>query len=288
MMRITLLTMLLALQGIEKPDPTQAKAKYGPHERNVMDLWCPPGGGPFPVILYLHGGAFTKGSRDQVSGTVVYRGNDLGMAVASIDYRYCTQAPYPAPMHDAARAVQFLRSKAKEWKLDPTRIAAFGEGAGGGMALWLALHDDLADPKSKDPVARESSRVKMSLAFSAQCSYDPQWLKEHYGGKAHEDPALAQFVGVRPEEIGSPKARKLFEDASPIHHVSKDDAEVFLVYGGFGRGPQGASVATELRDPKFGDLLKTEMDKVGISCQIRTDRGGGDAGRDWLLKSLPQ
>ncbi len=58
----------------------------------------------------------------------------------------------PAPQHDGARAIQFLRSKAGEWNLDPKRFAAFGGSAGTGISLWTGLHDDLADPKSSDPV----------------------------------------------------------------------------------------------------------------------------------------
>jgi acetyl esterase/lipase len=64
-------------------------------------------------------------------------------------------------MHDGARAVQYLRSRAKEWNLDPARVAATGGSAGAGISLWLAFHADLADPKSKDPVARQSDAADL-------------------------------------------------------------------------------------------------------------------------------
>jgi len=63
------------------------------------------------------------------------------------------------PLGDAARALQFVRSKAAEWNIDKTRIGATGGSAGACSSLWLAFHDDLADPKSSDPVARESTRL---------------------------------------------------------------------------------------------------------------------------------
>ena len=67
--------------------------------------------------------------------------------------------PVQAPMHDTARALQFLRSMAAEWRIDTTRIGAAGGSAGACTALWLAYHDDLADPAGPDPVARESTRL---------------------------------------------------------------------------------------------------------------------------------
>ena len=84
---------------------------------------------------------------------------DSGISVAAINYRYSTQAIAPAPFQDGARAVQFLRSKAKDWNLDPQRFAATGGSAGAGISLWLGFHNDLADPKSEDPVLRQSTRL---------------------------------------------------------------------------------------------------------------------------------
>src|SRR3977135_3217576 len=86
-----------------------------------------------------------------------------GISVASINYRYSTIAPLPAPVHDAARAVKFLRGKAGEWRLDAKRFGAYGISAGGCTTLWLACHDDLADPRNIDPIARESTRLQCAV-----------------------------------------------------------------------------------------------------------------------------
>ena len=84
-----------------------------------------------------------------------------GISVVSVEYRFTDEAtadgvvpPVQGPLGDAARAIQFIRSKAKEWNLDKTRIGATGGSAGAASSLWLAFHDDLADPRSDDPVAR--------------------------------------------------------------------------------------------------------------------------------------
>ena len=104
-------------------------------------------------------------------------------------------------MHDAARALQTIRSKAKEWNLDPKRVGATGGSAGACTSLWLALHDDLADPKSSDPVARESSRLTCAAVSGAQTSLDPKELREWipnaiYGGHAF---GFAQKGRTRPK-----------------------------------------------------------------------------------------
>ena len=92
-------------------------------------------------------------------------------------------------MNDAQRALQFLRSKADEWNIDKTRIAASGVSAGACASLWLALHDDMADPQSLDPVARESTRLFCAAVKAPQTSLDPKQLREWipnyiYGGHA--------------------------------------------------------------------------------------------------------
>jgi len=78
---------------------------------------------------------------------------DHGISVASINYRFTDTARLPAPVHDAARAVQFLRNKSVEWKLDPLRFAAYGISAGATTTLWLACRiqeqpEDMPEPES--------------------------------------------------------------------------------------------------------------------------------------------
>jgi hypothetical protein len=148
------------------------------------------------VLLFIHGGGWQGGGR--LSGLSAML-NDLlaaGISVASVEYRFINEAtadgvvpPVKGPLHDAARALQFLRSKAGEWGIDKTRIGASGGSAGACTSLWLAFHDDLADPKSDDPVARESTRLLFAAVSGAQTTLDPAQMKEwtpnsRYGGHA--------------------------------------------------------------------------------------------------------
>src|SRR5205807_10207144 len=93
-------------------------------------------------------------------------------------YRFSNQAIAPAPFQDGARAIQFLRSKAKQWHIDPKRVAATGGSAGAGISLWLGFHDDMSDPKSEDTVLRESTRLSCMAVSDGQTSYDPRFIRK--------------------------------------------------------------------------------------------------------------
>jgi len=161
------------------PKPTLAGVRYGEHERHVLDFWRAASMAPTPVAFVIHGGGWTGGSKERLdrfvdAGALL----QAGISVVAINYRYVSQGkaegvepPVKAPLHDAARAIQFVRSKAAEWNIDKTRVAATGGSAGACSSLWLAFHDDLADPKSDDPVARESTRA-LGLGVGVNAGHD--------------------------------------------------------------------------------------------------------------------
>jgi len=260
---LILLVMLPATQEPkeERPEPDVQDERYGRHERNVLDLWKARSDTPTPLVVFIHGGGFLVGHKEYVKPELIRRCRENGISVAAVNYRYSSQAPFPAPFHDSARAIQYLRSKAKEWNLDPSRIGATGGSAGGGMSLWLAFHDDLADPNHEDPVLRQSTRLQAVVAVAAQCSYDPRWIREQIGGKAHRHDAIAKLYGLPPEEADSEKAHRLYDEAAAIRHLTKDDPPIYLTY----EGPDVGGIHSS----KFGEILKGEMDKLGIPCELK-------------------
>src|ERR1700683_3156123 len=151
MMKLWILTTIVTAvafgqQANDKlgPRPYQVKpdfenVHYGPHERNVMDFWKAKSDHPTPLILNIHGGGFVAGDKTATPVPMLRDALAHGISVATMNYRYSTQAPYPAPMEDGAHAVQFLRSKAKEWNLDPDRFAATGGSAGAGILMWVGF-----------------------------------------------------------------------------------------------------------------------------------------------------
>jgi acetyl esterase/lipase len=188
----------------------------------------------------------------------------------AINYRLSPEVAFPAHYLDCARAIQFARSRAKEWNLDPTRVASSGGSAGAGTSLWLGFHDDLADPTSSDPVLRESTRLACMVVFGAQSTYDPREIKRLIGGRAHEHPALEGFYGLKPDELETEKAFKLYEQAAPINYLSAGDPPVYAFYNE-PRGPLPADArpGQGIHHINFGTHLKEKMDALGIECIIR-------------------
>jgi acetyl esterase/lipase len=258
-----------------KPQPDFANVRYGPHARNVLDIWKakPAAGrdGPAPLVIFFHGGGFLGGDKSSVPNWLVTTCLQAGVSVASANYRLAPAAPFPAPMLDGARAIQFLRWKRVDFGLDPARFAASGSSAGAGIALWAGFHDDLADPASADPVARESSRVRCLGVDGAQTSYDPRFIKAVIGGRAHEHSALRKLFGIQSDlELDSPEKHKLYEEASPIVHATADDPPVILFYQEPDKPlPRDAKPGGGIHHPRFGAALKAKLDALSVECILR-------------------
>ncbi len=265
----------------EQATPTVANVHYGDHERQVLDFYQAQSAQPTPLVFQIHGGGWVGGDKARVDHLQTYLA--AGISVVSINYRYSTQAqlagikpPVQWPLQDAAQALQFVRSKAGEWHLDRQRIAATGGSAGGCSSLWLAFHDDLADPKSPDPVARESTRLYCAAVISAQTTLDPQQMQawtpnSRYGGHAFgfmsnpadaktRDGQFPQFLAAR-EQI-----RPWIKMYSPFELVSADDPPIYLFYS------VAPALGQEQKDPthtaNFGVKLEERLRSVGLECEL--------------------
>jgi acetyl esterase len=268
--------------------PDVADAKYGSSERNVLDLWKAKSEQPAPLVVFIHGGGFVGGSKGQIDERLLKDFLASGVSVAAVEYRFVTTDPFPAPMLDAARAVQFFRSKAAEWNIDPKRVACYGGSAGAGMSLWLAFHDDLAKPDSEDPVARQSTRLTCAGSLNGQSSYDPKQIREWAGlpdVKPH--PSLLPFYGVKTEEeLEQPAKRELAREASAITHLNAGDPPVLMSYSQRNEPITAAtSPGTYIHHPIFGIKLKEAMDALKIECVLKMGGARGDSG-DGLFEFL--
>ena len=263
--------------------PTHANVKYGPHERHVMDVWLAESDEPTPVLILIHGGGF-RGGNKSVDGGLLSACLENGISVCAISYRLSQHAIAPASFHDSARAVQFIRSQSNDWNLDKERFAATGGSAGAGLSLWLGFHDDLANPEADDPIARESTRLSCMIVYNGQTSYDPRVIRKLFPeNDTYKHSALAQLYDVDLNELDElPKEKyALFEKCSALPHLTKDDPPAMLFYGVDYDTPitnQGVGI----HHPRFGKLLKEQMDKLGLECIVHTRssrQGGSNAER---------
>lgn len=244
---------------------------YGDHPRQVLDFYPAKSDKPTPVVFYIHGGGWQGG--DKKTNPKAF--NDKGISVVAINYRYVKQAveegvkpPVKAPLSDAARALQFVRSKAAEWNLDKEKIGATGGSAGACSSLWLAFHDDMADPKSDDPIARESTRLYCAAVNGAQVTLDPKPLREwmpnyKYGAHAFGLPNLDAVLADREELL------PWINEYSPMSHVTKDDPPIGLFYNG-----EVPVVGSSPKDPThsgvMGVKLAEKLEETGVDVVLVT------------------
>jgi acetyl esterase/lipase len=258
------------------PPPDIADVAYGPHERNVLDLWKAPSPRPTPLVIYIHGGGFRAGDKRTLPPALLQRLLKAGISVAAINYRFSQHAPYPGPMEDGARAVQYLRSRAREWNLDGKAFGATGASAGAGISLWIAFRDDMADPQSPDPVHRQSTRLQAVAVAAAQTTYDPREIARIVGEAAARHPALEPFYGLYGDQLKTERAYRMFADASPVTHLTRDDPPVLLLFFEPDTPlPPDAKPGDGIHHPRFGLYLKERMDRLGIECSLRYPGDGG-------------
>ncbi len=190
-----------------------------------LDLYLAKSEQPTAVMVYLHGGGWRAGTKNEVPAYLLNGVKQGAFSVVSVEYRFTDVAPHPAQVHDGARAVQFIRYHAKKWNLDPTRIGATGGSAGGHLSLWLALHDDLRKPDAEDPIERRSSRLKCAVSFAGPTDWGLLSEIEHL------HPAYRQLLGYEPKTPVAEMDAAAMKDVSPISLVSRDDPPVLLIHG---------------------------------------------------------
>ncbi|MFO1022654.1 MAG: alpha/beta hydrolase [Planctomycetales bacterium] len=249
--------------------PTHADVSYNKPLEDKLDFWQAEGEGPRPLLVNIHGGGWVGG--DKVMSTkAVQQYLDKGISVASINYRHTPQNPLPAPVHDAARAIQFLRSKAEEWNINPNRIALTGGSAGACTSMWLLLHDDLAKPDSSDPVERQSTRVIAAAAGAGQTSIDPKVIEPWLGPMVLQHRMINYAVGEKTIDAALQnydQHKALYLEFSPINHVDGKDPPLFMAYKGDMTLPS-KDAGHGIHHPVYGVKMKEKADQAGMECHL--------------------
>jgi alpha-L-fucosidase 2 len=245
--------------------PTKEGVVYGTADGQAltMDYYAPQEGGLHPAVIIIHGGGYIGG--DSKNGSEAYVADFLapaGYAVFSINYRLAPKYPYPYMVLDVERAVRFIRYHAKEWKVDPDKIALVGGSAGGFLSNMVGLRNEPGIPKAADLVDRESAKVQAVVSLYAQSSF------EYVPLNAHVHQLLDPLIALKGEAAA-------LKEASPITYVSKN-APPFLEI----LGDQDEYIPfTEALN------LQAALHKVGVRCDIIRIPGGKHGTDGW--NSLP-
>lgn len=260
---------IIAADEAKPTTVTHTDLSYGPHKMNVLDFYQAEGDGPRPLLVYIHGGGWIGGDKKRAQASFKPF-LDKGISYAAVNYRLTGEAQLPAPVHDAARAIQFIRSKASDWNIDKNRIALTGGSAGACTSMWLLLHDDLADPKADDPVLRESTRVTAAAVAGGQTSIDPKVIEPWLGPNVLKHRMINMAVG-EPTIEGAlknyEKHRDLYIEFSPYNHLTADDPPLLMTYGNNMKLPS-ENAGHGIHHPVYGVKMKEKADKCGHECHL--------------------
>jgi acetyl esterase/lipase len=203
--------------------------RAGPGSQWRLDLAMKSGktAGPRPAIVVIHGGGWLEGDKSSFAsnkngmpGNIVDFAR-VGFVAAAINYRLSGEAPYPAALEDCKCAIRWLREHARQYQLDPNRIGAFGNSAGGHLALLLGLGSEEIGDKAGSSNRSQSCRVQAVVSDSG-----PIDLLDQYRNEQLRE-VVSRFLGGPP--VG--ERLRLYQKASPMNLISPDAAPLLLIYG---------------------------------------------------------
>jgi acetyl esterase/lipase len=224
--------VLLALPGIVAPhlghaqmardlkDITYAMVENAPLG---LDLHMPAGVSKPPLLVWVHGGAWSAGTKAQYPKDFVAR----GFAVASLDFRQTTQAPFPANVLDIKAAVRFLRAKAGDYGYSADKIAIAGASSGAHLAALVGVTNGDARLEGKEGnYLDQSSSVQAIVSYFGASDLNTILAQSTPFGLKVREPALERLLGALPD-----KAKDLASLASPVTHIDKTDPPLLLLHG---------------------------------------------------------
>ena len=231
-----------------------------------LDLYLPKTvTGPLPVVIWIHGGGWNSGSKEQrMPANLMAK----GYAVASIEYRLSSEAPFPAQIEDCKAAVRWLRANAETYHLDSDHIGAWGHSAGGHLSALLGTTGGVKELEGDGDNLSYSSRIQAVCDMSG-----PSDILQLYkdvssptaGSSRRAKSYVEEFLGGSGDQI---KTKAMA--ASPINYVSKDDAAFLIIHG------ENDSSIPVSQSKAFADALKAAG--VDATLEIAAGRGHGVGG----------
>jgi acetyl esterase/lipase len=248
---------------------------YGPDDQHRVDVYLPAATGPFPTVIWIHGGGWLSGNRKDIEEASFVL--CAGFALASIDYRFSTEAAFPARTHDVKAAIRYLRANAETLELDPDHFVLFGSSAGGQIASMAGASDgvaaleDLSFGNETTP-SRVSAVVdwygptefaSMDAALLAQGC--PEALANHSEPNSPE----SQLLGCT---VGEPACADEVASASPVSYVGADDPPFLIMHG-----------TTDCAVPAQQSLyLAAALGESSVCASYQSVVGAGHGGPAWL------
>lgn len=258
-----------------------------PGAEALLDLYLPASrtpDAPLPLLVYLHGGAWIMGRRDETPDRLARIAEEV-VAVASIDYTPVQAAPYPAQLDDILDALRWLAAHASDYGIDPSRTVLGGASAGGHLALLSGLR--LTDPSEPTPELPDGVRLTGLLSMFASLDLTagkplvdparglrpPAMIAEatppaFFEGR-HPSPRerAALLVGVTEDEL----VEELLAAHSPVHRVHPAAPSTLLVHG------TADAIASAEHSTRFAEAA----DAQGVDAEVLLVEGANHEGPEF-------
>ncbi len=247
----------------------------------TLDVLSPEKKNGAGVVYAVSGGWFS--AHEMISPEVCAELLRRGYVVFAVVHGSQPRFTIPEAIEDMHRAVRFVRSRAKDYGIDPQRIGITGGSAGGHLSLMIAMAGRGGNTESQDPVERQSSRVQAVACFFPPTDFlnygragrdVSQALKEELSAfKApfdfvEPDAESGRFLPVSDTE----RRKAILRDISPITHVSADDPPALMIHG-------DADTLVPIQQSQ-------EMEKVlraaGVPVKLVVKKGQGHGWEDWI------
>ena len=241
--------------------PAFDAAKFGMAERDVtyceiekglpqkLDVYYPKSGGPWPVIIYVHGGSWREG--DKAEGEGLRDWNDRGYLIASVNYRMAQEGKFPVMIEDVQCAVRHLRAHSDKYNLDPNQLGVIGASAGGHLVGLLGTIDETAF-WDQSLYADQSSQVQAVVTLSGIFDFSEK-LPSGLNSSVYY--AFGKLAGQESPELIA---------ASPVTYISEDDPPFLILHG----DRDGVVPVAQ------SELFHEQLTKAGVPATLIIVQGG--------------
>ncbi len=227
-----------------------------------LDLHLPDNPKDAPLLVWIHGGAWRRGSKSSVPLKSMV--DEKGWAIASVDYRLSPVAKFPAQVHDIKAAIRYLRGKGEEYGYKSENIAIAGASAGGHLAALVGVSNNVEELEGNiGDYLDQSSSVQATVSLYGASNLTTILKQSTPHGLRVRKPALDLFIGGQPEEVE--ETAKL---ASPVFHVDAEDPPLLMIHGD--QDPQMPISQSHELHGKFKEL--------GLTVHFEVIHGGAHGG----------
>jgi len=204
---------------------------------------------PVPGLIFIHGGSWKSGHKEDYLVYLIAFA-ERGYVTASISYRFSQEAIFPAAVADAKCAVRYIRAHAKEYSIDPDKLAVIGGSAGGHLALMIGYSPEATNLNGKCEFDSISSKVRAVVDL-----YGPTDLTTNF---AISKKVVQDFIGKPYTE-----AKQTYQAASPLFYATADDPPTLIFHG----------TIDKIVPVKQSDRLKAKLDSLGVPCEYHKLKG---------------